>query len=107
MICPCCKDGNAFVYVDDKGGACAVCGERSPYESAAESVRQGTIEHRLDELGSVLRLFRRQLGLGDSFRSFNLDRARGLLDEIGKLETLPTSAFERRPKQRKVNAKVH
>lgn len=78
-----------------------------PKDVDALNRRDSLVEMRLDELGGLLRLYRRQLDANDSFRSFNLGKARGLLDEIAKIEAMDVDAFrDEKSKKGKVNAKV-
>lgn len=106
--CPSCKGGKAFTYVnDDKTGRCVICGGDEADVSLGNSRRYEIIGYRLDEILETLRVYKRQLALGDAFRGFNLDRTRGLVDEIVKLEALNVSAFLSEPtKKSKVNTKV-
>lgn len=99
-----CGDGDRQYYWSTDDGRCKLCDR--VMDSYADSVRSEIIEYRLTELRDVLRLYQRQLTLGDSFRGFNLDRARSLLDEIAEIETVTPDRFQRKSKKGKVNSKV-
>lgn len=104
--CPSCRGGQRKGYLSEEDNeACILCGQ-SPVLAKAERNRNEIILMRLDEAVNLLRLFRRQLFAGDAFRGFNLDRTRGLLNEISEIEAMPVSAFQRQAKKSKVNTKV-
>lgn len=104
--CLSCHGGHAMNYLANDDGHCMVCGGEVK-DSEAQARRDALIEMRLDELASLLHLFRRQLRTGDVQRGFNLNRSRGLLDEIAKIEAVNVDAFRNDgAKKRKVDPKV-
>lgn len=109
--CISCHGGHAPRYITksrgegDDSGPCLLCGG-VPVDTVGIVRQHFLVEMRLDELTDLLRLFHRQLRVGDPLRSFNLGKARGLVDEITKIESMDVAAFQDRPKKRAVNSKV-